>query len=161
MATSPYKVTFSKKNHEKNLLESEKTSNSASLSKVTSVAGLRMFVAFLVFATAPGMWMGMLAVSSYTPSIPIHLPGAFAKTNKATNILRPAIDAIFLSTTEDFLSTTLSLLKTKKNRKKNFFYHYHIKSSILKILSKSPRTQIRLLGTPRDFLRSRTTILGG
>ena len=29
MATSPYKVTFSKKNHEKNLLESEKTSNSA------------------------------------------------------------------------------------------------------------------------------------
>ena len=29
MATSPYKVTFSKKNHEKNLLESEKTSDSA------------------------------------------------------------------------------------------------------------------------------------
>ena len=29
MATSPYKITFSKKNHEKNLLESEKTSNSA------------------------------------------------------------------------------------------------------------------------------------
>ena len=48
-------IAFSKKNHEKNLLESEKTSNSASLSKVTSVAGLRMFVAFLVFATAPGM----------------------------------------------------------------------------------------------------------
>ena len=64
MATSPYKVTFSKKNPWKNLLESEKTSNSASLSKVTSIAGLRMFVAFFVFATAPGMWMGMLAVSS-------------------------------------------------------------------------------------------------
>ena len=47
MATSPYKVTFSR--------ESEKTSNSASLSKVTSIAGLRMFVAFFVFATAPGM----------------------------------------------------------------------------------------------------------
>ena len=29
MATSPYKITFSKKNHEKNLLESEKTSDSA------------------------------------------------------------------------------------------------------------------------------------
>ena len=29
---------------------SEKTSNSASLSKVTSIAGLRMFVAFLVFS---------------------------------------------------------------------------------------------------------------
>ena len=46
-----------------------------------------------------------------------------------------------------------------KKKKKNFFHH--TKSSILKILSKSPRTQIRLLGTPRDFLRSHTTILGG
>ena len=60
-----YKITFSKKNPWKNLLESEKTSNSASLSKVTSIAGLRMFVAFFVFATAPGMWMRMLVVSSY------------------------------------------------------------------------------------------------
>ena len=47
----------------------------------------------------------------------------------------------------------------KKKIEKNFFHH--TKSSILKILSKSARTQIRLLGTPRDFLRSRTTILGG
>ena len=49
--------------------------------------------------------------------------------------------------------------RAKKKNRKNFFHH--TKSSILKILSKSPRTQIRLLGTPRDFLRSRTTILGG
>ena len=43
---------------------SEKTSNSASLSKVTSIAGLRMFVAFLVFATAPCKWLALYARSS-------------------------------------------------------------------------------------------------
>ena len=86
------------------------------------------------------------------------MPGAFAKTKKATNILRPAIDVSFLGANEHFLGAPSNFLKKKKNRK-NFFHH--TKSSILKILSKSPRTQIRLLGTPRDFLRSRTTILGG
>ena len=44
-----------KKNRTSCTPTSEKTSNSASLSKVTSIAGLRMFVAFLVFAKAPGM----------------------------------------------------------------------------------------------------------
>ena len=44
-----------------------------------------------------------------------HLPGAFAKTKKATNILRPAIDVSFLATTyEDFLATALSALEKKK-----------------------------------------------
>ena len=33
----------------------------------------------------------------------IHLPGAFAKTKKATNILRPAIDVSFLGAAEEFL----------------------------------------------------------
>ena len=42
-------------------------------------------------------------VSEDTPSRPIHLPGAFAKTKKATNILRPAIDVSFLFNNEDFL----------------------------------------------------------
>ena len=42
-----------KKNRTSGTPTSEKTSNSASLSKVTSIAGLRMFVAFFVFATAP------------------------------------------------------------------------------------------------------------
>ena len=34
--------------------------------KDTSIAGLRMFVAFLVFAKAPGKWLAALAWSSYT-----------------------------------------------------------------------------------------------
>ena len=108
------------------------------------------------------MWMTLLAVSSYISedraSTAIHLPEAFAKTKKATNILRPAIDVSFWCNYEEFWCRALSVLK-KKKIEKNFFHH--TKPSILKILSKSPRTQIRLLGTPRDFLRSRTTILGG
>ena len=88
----------------------------------------------------------------------IHLQEAFAKTNKATNILRPAIDVSFWADNEEFLAGASNLLK-KKKIEKNFFHH--TKSSTLEILSKSSRTQIRLLGTPRNFLRSRTTILGG
>ena len=42
-------------------------------------------------------------ISEDTPSIRIHLPGAFAKTKKATNILRPAIDVSFLGAAEEFL----------------------------------------------------------
>ena len=34
-------------------------------------------------------------LSEDTASIPIHMPGAVAKTKKATNILRPAIDVTF------------------------------------------------------------------
>ena len=45
------------------------------------------------------------------------MPEAFAKTRKATNILRPAIDVSFLATTEEFLATTLSALKKKKTKK--------------------------------------------
>ena len=67
------------------------------------------------------------------------MPGAFAKTKNATNILRPAIDVSFLAGNEEFLAGALSALKKKKS-KKNFFHH--TKPSILKILSKSPRTQI-------------------
>ena len=80
------------------------------------------------------------------------LAGSFCKNEKGyehSNILRPAIDVSFLYCNEDFLCWSLSALK-KKKIEKNFFHH--TKSSILKILSKSPRTQIRLLGTPRDFL---------
>ena len=44
-----------KKNRTSGTQTSKKTSDSAFLSKVTSIAGLRMFVAFFVFATAPGM----------------------------------------------------------------------------------------------------------
>ena len=43
-----------------------------------------------------------------------HLPGAFAKTKKATNILRPAIDVSFLAIYEEFLARALSALKKKK-----------------------------------------------
>ena len=34
------------------------------------------------------------------------MPGAFAKTKKATNILRPAIDVSFLGGYEEFLGGT-------------------------------------------------------
>ena len=63
-----------KKNRTSGTPTSEKTSNSASLSKVTSIAGLRMFVAFLVFATAPCKWLALYARSCYifvfSPDIP-------------------------------------------------------------------------------------------
>ena len=39
--------------------------------------------------------------------------GAFAKTKKATNILRPAIDVSFLGTAEEFLGAPCSALKKK------------------------------------------------
>ena len=66
--------------------------------------------------------MGILAVSSgiyiiyrriYTARIPIHMPEAFAKTRKATNILRPAIDVITLGAAEEILGAT-RFLKWKK-----------------------------------------------
>ena len=44
----------------------------------------------------------------------IHLQGALAKTKKATNILRPAIDVSFLGIYEEFLGRVLSALKKKK-----------------------------------------------
>ena len=48
-----------------------RTKNSSYVAKKdTSIAGLRMFVAFLVFAKAPGKWMGMLGVSSYIYIMP-------------------------------------------------------------------------------------------
>ena len=53
MTLSPADDEKMKKNRTSGTPTSEKTSNSASLSKVTSIAGLRMFVAFLVFAKAP------------------------------------------------------------------------------------------------------------
>ena len=85
------------------------------------------------------------------------MPGAFAKTKKEKGYKHSEAGyrRIFLIQ----ILIILSHVKKKKKIEKNFFHH--TKSSILKILSKSPRTQIRLLGTPRDFLRSRTTILGG
>ena len=43
MTTSPYKVTFSKTNHEKNLLESEKTSDSA----LSGVVRIEIWSSFL------------------------------------------------------------------------------------------------------------------
>ena len=57
----------------------------------------------------------------YTRSIPIHLPEAFAKTKKATNILRPAIDVSFLRGYEEFLRGPSIELERKKIEKKTFF----------------------------------------
>ena len=57
------------------------------------------------------LWHGSGAlhydISEDPPSIRIHMAGAFAKTKKATDILRPAIDVSFLSSYEDFLSIWL------------------------------------------------------
>ena len=60
-----------------------------------------------------------------TSSRPIHLPGAFAKTKKATNILRLAIDVSFLARNEEFLATALSALKQKKSKKTFFTIQNH------------------------------------
>ena len=57
------------------------------------------------------------------------MPEAFAKTKKATNILRPAIDVSFLATYEVFLATALSALKKKKE--KNFFHHLNCRLHIV------------------------------
>ena len=72
-----------------------------------------------------GGWFGfgcladslMLMLSEDQASRLIHLQGGFAKTKKATNILRPAIDVSFLSGNEEFLGGTLSTLKKKKLKK--------------------------------------------
>ena len=68
---------------------------------------LRRYAKFQVhiFKTDSGKnaWVGA-GLSEDTPSILIHLPGAFAKTKKATNILRPAIDVSFWSRYEEFWS---------------------------------------------------------
>ena len=80
-------------------------------------------------------------VSEDPPSILIHLPEAFAKTKKATNILRPAIDAIFLATTEKVLATTLSVLK-KKIEKKLFSPYKIIDSENFIKVSQNPNNKV-------------------
>ena len=69
------------------------------------------------------------------------MPEAFAKTKNATNILRPAIDAIFLSTYEDFVSTTLSVLK--KKLKKLFSPYKIIDSEMFIKVSQNPNKVAR------------------
>ena len=44
------------------------------------------------------------------------MAGDFAKTRKATNILRPAIGVSFLAIYEEFLASALSALKKKKKK---------------------------------------------
>ena len=70
------------------------------------------------------------------------MPGAFAKTKKATNILRPVIGVSFWSTTEEFWSTTLSALK-KKNRKKLFSPYKIIDSENFIKVSQNPNKVAR------------------
>ena len=61
--------------------------------------------------------MVLVYISEDRASTAIHLPEAFAKTKKATNILRPAIDVSFLVRNEEFLVRPLSALKKKKSKK--------------------------------------------
>ena len=65
MTTSPYKITFSKKNHEKNLLESEKTSNSA----LSGVVRIEIWSSF--WFCVSGYWATALHVNE--PACPILL----------------------------------------------------------------------------------------
>ena len=91
---------------------------SCSSRRELSVAGLRSTGDLLV-ATQPLSKV----LSEDRARAANHLQGAFAKTKKATNILRPAIDVSFWPTIEDFLCTALSVLKKKlkkKSKKKSF-----------------------------------------
>ena len=82
-------------------------------------------------------------ISQDTPSIRIHLPEAFAKTKKATNILRPAIDVSFLSRYEEFLSRPWIELKKKKKWKKLFLPYKIIDSENFIKVSQNPNKVAR------------------
>ena len=71
------------------------------------------------------------------------MPGAFAKTKKATNILRPAIDVSFLAIYEEFLARALSVLKKKKNVKKLFSPYKIIDSENFIKVSQNPNKVAR------------------
>ena len=71
------------------------------------------------------------------------MQGAFAKTKKATNILRPAIDVSFLAIYEEFLARSLSALKKKKNRKKLFLPYKIIDSENVIKVSQNPNKVAR------------------
>ena len=73
----------------------------------------------------------------------IHMPGAFSKTKKATNILRPAIDVFFLASTEKFLARALSALKKKKKWKKLFLPYKIIDSENFIKVSQNPNKVAR------------------
>ena len=70
------------------------------------------------------------------------MPGAFAKTKKATNILRPAIDVSFLGANEDFLGAPSNFVK-KKNRKKLFSPYKTIDSENFIKVSQNPNKVAR------------------
>ena len=71
------------------------------------------------------------------------MPGAFAKTKKATNILRPAIDVSFLAIYEEFLARALSALKKKKIEKKLFSPYKIIDSENFIKVSQNPNKVAR------------------
>ena len=60
-------------------------------------------------------------LSEDTPSILIHLPGAFAKTKKATNILRPAIDVTFDKDAEFEVFSEVGVQEVRF-----FFFHFFV-----------------------------------
>ena len=66
------------------------------------------------------------------------MPGAFAKTKKATNILRPDIDVSFLGAAEEFLGGA-----SKKNRKKLFSPYKIIDSENFIKVSQNPNKVAR------------------
>ena len=75
------------------------------------------------------------------------MPEAFAKTKKATNILRPAIDAIFLATTEEFLATTrIALLHVKSKRRKK---RGGMERLVLIVADRSQRGMLSARNSPR------------
>ena len=71
------------------------------------------------------------------------MPGAFAKTKKATNILRPAIDVIILGQAEKILGRAWIELKKKKNRKKLFSPYKSIDSENFIKVSQNPNKVAR------------------
>ena len=71
------------------------------------------------------------------------MPGAFAKTKKATNILRPAIDVSFWVDNEEFWAEMASVLKKKKNRKKLFSPYKIIDSENFIKVSQNPNKVAR------------------
>ena len=91
----------------------------------------------------PILLLLLLHVSEDRARAANHLAGAFAKTKKATNILRPAIDVSFLATYEDFLAPALSALKKKKNRKKLFSPYKIIDSENFIKVSQNPNKVAR------------------
>ena len=83
MATSPYKITFSKKNHEKNLLESEKTSNSA----LSGVVRIEIWSSFWFCVSS--FWVTALHVNEPACPILLYPKKKVKKIGSATQFSKP------------------------------------------------------------------------